>query len=37
MVHTYQNFLKVRKPSIRHVRKGMIQTAIERIIDLGKQ
>jgi len=26
MAHTYQNFLKVRKPLIRHVKKGTIQS-----------
>jgi len=25
MEHTYQNFLKVQKPLIRHVKKGMIR------------
>jgi len=26
MVHTYQNFLKVQEPSIRHVKKSMIRS-----------
>jgi len=31
MVHTYQNLLKVRKPSIRHVKKGIIQSPYQFI------
>ena len=32
MVHTYQNLLKVCKPSIPQANKGIIQSLFERII-----